>query len=44
MKFNEKLRDAVDINVIGTKKILDLAMEMTSLKVRSIFGEYLKMQ
>lgn len=34
VKFNEKLSDAIDINVLGTKKILDLAMEMKQLKVR----------
>lgn len=33
VKFNEKLRDAVDINVLGTKKILDLVMGMKNLKV-----------
>lgn len=33
VKFNEKLRDAVDINVLGTKKILDLVMGMKHLKV-----------
>uniref|UniRef100_A0A1B0G363 Fatty acyl-CoA reductase n=1 Tax=Glossina morsitans morsitans TaxID=37546 RepID=A0A1B0G363_GLOMM len=32
VKFNEKLSDAIDINVLGTKKILDLAMEMNNLK------------
>ncbi|KAH8378763.1 hypothetical protein KR009_001229, partial [Drosophila setifemur] len=32
VKFNEKLSDAIDINVLGTKKILDLAMEMKQLK------------
>ncbi|XP_032574859.1 putative fatty acyl-CoA reductase CG5065 isoform X4 [Drosophila sechellia] len=32
VKFNEKLSDAIDINVLGTKKILDLAMEMKHLK------------
>ncbi|ALC43137.1 CG34342 [Drosophila busckii] len=32
VKFNEKLSDAIDINVLGTKKILDLAMEMQQLK------------
>uniref|UniRef100_A0A1I8PPT4 Fatty acyl-CoA reductase n=1 Tax=Stomoxys calcitrans TaxID=35570 RepID=A0A1I8PPT4_STOCA len=32
VKFNEKLSDAIDINVLGTKKILDLAMEMKTLK------------
>ncbi|XP_054733192.1 fatty acyl-CoA reductase wat [Anastrepha obliqua] len=32
VKFNEKLRDAIDINVLGTKKILDLSMEMKKLK------------
>lgn len=34
VKFNEKLRDAVDINVIGTKKILDLVMGIKHLKVK----------
>lgn len=33
VKFNEKLRDAIEINVLGTKKILDLAMGMKQLKV-----------
>lgn len=33
MKFNEKLRDAVEINVLGTKKVLDLVMGMKHLKV-----------
>lgn len=33
VKFNEKIGDAIDINVLGTKKILDLAMEMKNLKV-----------
>lgn len=33
VKFNEKLRDAVDINVLGTKKVLDLVMGMKHLKV-----------
>lgn len=33
VKFNEKLRDAVEINVLGTKKILDLAMGIKNLKV-----------
>lgn len=33
VKFNEKLRDAVEINVNGTKKVLDLAMRMQHLKV-----------
>ncbi|CAD7006399.1 unnamed protein product [Ceratitis capitata] len=32
VKFNEKLSDAIDINVLGTKKILDLSMEMKNLK------------
>ncbi|XP_049314440.1 fatty acyl-CoA reductase wat isoform X2 [Bactrocera dorsalis] len=32
VKFNEKLSDAIDINVLGTKKILDLCMEMKKLK------------
>nr|XP_036220300.1 fatty acyl-CoA reductase wat [Bactrocera oleae] len=32
VKFNEKLSDAIDINVLGTKKILDLSMEMKKLK------------
>ncbi|XP_017003808.2 fatty acyl-CoA reductase wat [Drosophila takahashii] len=32
VKFNEKLSDAIDINVLGTKKILDLAMEMKQMK------------
>ncbi|CAD7083468.1 unnamed protein product [Hermetia illucens] len=32
VKFNEKLSDAIAINVLGTKKILDLAMEMKRLK------------
>ncbi|KAH8418249.1 hypothetical protein KR222_006790, partial [Zaprionus bogoriensis] len=32
VKFNEKLSDAIDINVLGTKKILDLAMQMKQLK------------
>ncbi|XP_068142322.1 fatty acyl-CoA reductase wat [Drosophila tropicalis] len=32
VKFNEKLSDAIDINVLGTKKILDLVMEMKQLK------------
>ncbi|XP_055841689.1 fatty acyl-CoA reductase wat [Episyrphus balteatus] len=32
VKFNEKLSDAIDINVLGTKKILDLVMEMRHLK------------
>ncbi|XP_037929122.1 putative fatty acyl-CoA reductase CG5065, partial [Teleopsis dalmanni] len=32
VKFNEKLSDAIDINVLGTKKILDLAMEIKNLK------------
>lgn len=36
VKFNEKLRDAVDINVLGTKKILDLVMGMKNLKVITI--------
>lgn len=42
MKFNEKLSDAIDINVLGTKKILDLAMQMKQLKVSNIFlyGEW----
>lgn len=35
VKFNEKLSDAIDINVLGTKKILDLSMEMKKLKVGS---------
>lgn len=33
VKFNEKLRDAVEINVLGTKKILDLVMGIKHLKV-----------
>ncbi|XP_067647438.1 fatty acyl-CoA reductase wat [Eurosta solidaginis] len=32
VKFNEKLSDAIDINVFGTKKILDLSMDMRKLK------------
>ncbi|XP_055307131.1 fatty acyl-CoA reductase 1-like isoform X2 [Sitodiplosis mosellana] len=32
VKFNEKLRDAVEINVLGTKKILDLVMGIKNLK------------
>lgn len=32
-QFNEKLRDAVEINVLGTKKILDLVMGIKHLKV-----------
>uniref|UniRef100_A0A1A9X2X4 Fatty acyl-CoA reductase n=1 Tax=Glossina brevipalpis TaxID=37001 RepID=A0A1A9X2X4_9MUSC len=32
VKFNEKLSDAIDINILGTKKILDLAMEINNLK------------
>lgn len=38
VKFNEKLRDAIEINVLGTKKILDLVMEMENLKVRGTAG------
>lgn len=37
MKFNEKLSDAIDINVLGTKKILDLAMQMKQLKVSNAY-------
>lgn len=33
VKFNERFRDAVEINVLGTKKILDLVMETKHLKV-----------
>ena len=32
VKFNEKLADAIDINVFGTNKILDLTMMITNLK------------
>ncbi|XP_030372117.1 fatty acyl-CoA reductase wat [Scaptodrosophila lebanonensis] len=32
VKFNEKLSDAIDINVLGTNKIVDLATEMKQLK------------
>ncbi|KAG4074597.1 hypothetical protein HA402_004468 [Bradysia odoriphaga] len=32
VKFNERFRDAVEINVLGTKKILDLVMETKHLK------------
>lgn len=35
VKFNEKLRDAIEINVVGTKKILHLAMGMKQLKVHT---------
>lgn len=35
VKFNEKLSDAIGINVLGTNKILDLAMEMKHLKVNT---------
>lgn len=38
VKFNEKLRDAVEINVLGTKKILDLVMGIKHLKV-PLFNE-----
>lgn len=41
VKFNEKLRDAVEINVLGTKKILDLVMGMKHLKVQYIVGSYI---
>lgn len=37
MKFNEKFSDAVAINVAGTKKVLDLALGMKNLKVRTRF-------
>lgn len=36
VKFNERFRDAVEINVLGTKKILDLIMETKHLKVSFI--------
>lgn len=36
VKFNERFRDAVEINVLGTKKILDLVMETKHLKVSFI--------
>ncbi|KAH8351558.1 hypothetical protein KR059_007718, partial [Drosophila kikkawai] len=39
VKFNEKLSDAIDINVLGTKKILDLAMEMKQLKIYRTFDD-----
>lgn len=42
VKFNEKLRDAIEINVLGTKKILDLVMEMENLKVNGTAAIYTK--
>jgi fatty acyl-CoA reductase len=33
VRFDEKLRTAVSINIIGTKKMLDMAREMPHLKV-----------
>uniref|UniRef100_A0A1B0DHD5 Fatty acyl-CoA reductase n=1 Tax=Phlebotomus papatasi TaxID=29031 RepID=A0A1B0DHD5_PHLPP len=32
VKFNEKLRDALGINVLGTKKVLELSQQMRRLK------------
>lgn len=32
VKFNEKLADAIDINVLGTNKILNLTMKILNLK------------
>uniref|UniRef100_A0A1B0CB73 Fatty acyl-CoA reductase n=1 Tax=Lutzomyia longipalpis TaxID=7200 RepID=A0A1B0CB73_LUTLO len=32
VKFNEKLRDAMGINVLGTKKVLELSQQMQCLK------------
>ncbi|TDG47125.1 hypothetical protein AWZ03_006390 [Drosophila navojoa] len=43
VKFNEKLSDAIDINVLGTKKILDLAMQMKQLKVSKCLSSSLDM-
>ena len=33
VRFNEKLRTAICINILGTKYMLDLAREMPHLKV-----------
>lgn len=41
VKFNEKLRDAVEINVLGTKKILDLVMGIKHLKVEHPLTMYI---
>lgn len=32
VKFNEVLNDAVDINILGTKKIVDLVLGIENLK------------
>lgn len=32
VKFNEKLADAIDINVLGTNKIINLTMKISNLK------------
>lgn len=33
VKFNENLKNALNINVLGTRKVLQLAMHMQNLKV-----------
>lgn len=33
VKFNESLKNALNINVLGSKKVLQLAMHMPHLKV-----------
>ena len=33
VRFNEKIRDAVEINVKGTQKLIDLAKKMKDFKV-----------
>ena len=33
VKFNEKIREAIDINVKGTMKMMDLCKKMNDLKV-----------
>ena len=49
VRFDEKIRSAVHINVRGTKDVIDLAKNMTELKVNKensnifdLFIEYLK--
>lgn len=35
VKFNEKLKSAIDINILGTQKVIEMAKEIENLKVKN---------
>lgn len=34
VKFNERLKSAIDINILGTQKVMELVKEIVNLKVK----------